>query len=161
MQTLGKGTNILKAAKGGVFGLATGLALDYGSDLAKEKGMNKTAAGLNVAGEAATWAGTGALVGSFVPILGTAVGAAVGGIAGGIYGLAQNWDTLFKEEKAEKAEKDKMVDPMVNSDQEIINTLKAMAANADQSRKLQERSVRHLDDISSNVDTSGPPSFYG
>ena len=161
MQTLGKGTNILKsglkAAKGGIVGLTAGLALDYGSDLAKEKGMNKTAAGLNVASEAAAWAGTGALVGSFVPILGTAVGAAVGGIAGGIYGLAQNWETLFKEEKAQK---DKLPDSTGSSDQEIINTLKSMAANADQSRKLQERSVRHLDDINNNVDNSGPPSFY-
>lgn len=162
MQTLGKGTNILKsglkAAKGGIVGLTAGLALDYGSDLAKEKGMNKTAAGLNVASEAATWAGTGALVGSFVPILGTAVGAAVGGIAGGIYGLAQNWETLFKEEKAQK---DKLPDSTSSSDQEIIASLRTMAAEAEKSRKLQERSVRHLDDINNNVDNSGPPSFYG
>jgi hypothetical protein len=36
-----------------------------------------------------------------------------------------------------------------------------MAQESEKSRKLQERSVRHLDDINNNVDNSGPPSFYG
>lgn len=160
MQTLGRGGNILKSGltkfKGGIGGIVGGMVLDYGADLAKEKGMKKTAAGLDIASNAASWAGTGALVGSWVPLLGTAVGAAVGGIAGGIYGLAQNWDTLFKEQKAEK---DKLPEAGQSTDEQIIELLKKQADESEKSRKLHEKTVQHLDDINSNTDNSGPPSF--
>jgi hypothetical protein len=160
MQTLSKGGNILKSGLtrfgGGIGGVVGGMALGYGADLAKEKGMNKTAAGLDIASNAASWAGTGALVGSVIPVLGTAVGAAVGGIAGGIYGLAQNWDALFKEQKDEKT---KLPDAGQSTDEQIIGLLKKHAEEAEKSRILQERSVRHLDDINSSTDNSRPTRF--
>jgi hypothetical protein len=160
MQTLSRGGDILKSGlsrfKGGIGGVVGGLALSYGADLAKEKGMKKTAAGLDIASQAASYAGTGALVGSLAGPLGTAVGAAVGGIAGGIYGLAQNWDTLFKEQKAEK---DKLPEAGQSTDEQIIEHLRKQSEELEKSRKLHERAVRHLDDINSNSDNSGPPRF--
>lgn len=79
--------------KGGVAALG-GLAMSYAGDKAKEAGYEKTGAGLDVAGQAAQWGGTGAMIGSVIPGVGTAIGAGVGAAAGGIYGLYKNWDTI-------------------------------------------------------------------
>ena len=159
-QNLSRGGNILKsglqAAKGGIGGILAGLALDYGSDLAKEKGMNKTAAGLDIASQAASYAGTGALVGSLAGPLGTAVGAAVGGIAGGTYGLAQNWDALFKEQKAEKND---LPEAGKSTDEQIIEQLMKIANQSEHNNKLHEKTVQQLDGINSNTDNSRPSRF--
>jgi hypothetical protein len=65
--------------------------------------MEKTGAGLDIAGQAATFAGTGAMLGSIVPGLGTAIGGGLGAVAGGAYGLYQNWGKLFGEAGQKKA----------------------------------------------------------
>lgn len=89
----------LKSMAGGVLkggALAVGgMALGAGADYAKEKGMEKTGAGLDVAGQAANYAGMGAMVGSVVPGLGTAAGAVVGGVVGAGMGLWDNRKTIF------------------------------------------------------------------
>lgn len=119
-------------------------------------------------GAAGGWGGAaaGAALGTLLlPGIGTLVGGAIGGIVGGFGGGKLGeivGKELGKSSVSDKVSKEtKLSDASVSSDQEIVNTLKSMAADAEKSRKLQERSVRHLDDISSNVDTSGPPSFYG
>jgi hypothetical protein len=140
--------SILGNLKGGIGGIVGGLALEYGADLAKEKGLNKTAAGLSVGSTAASWAGVGSVAGPW--------GALAGGVAGGIYGIVQNWDNFFKEQKAEK---DKLPEAGQSTDDLIIEHLKKQAEELEKSRKLHERAVRHLDDINSNTDNNGPPSF--
>lgn len=80
--------------KGGALAVG-GMALTAGADYAKEKGMEKTGAGLDVAGQAANYAGMGAMVGSIVPGLGTVAGGVVGGLVGAGKGLYDNRKTLF------------------------------------------------------------------
>jgi GH24 family phage-related lysozyme (muramidase) len=79
--------------KGGVAALG-GAALSAGGEYAKEKGMEKTGAGLDIAGTTASYAGTGAMIGSIVPGVGTAVGAGVGAAIGFGKGLYDNYGTL-------------------------------------------------------------------
>lgn len=88
--------------KGGLAGIA-GLGLSYGGDKLKEAGYEKTGAAADIAGQAASWGGTGAMIGSVIPGLGTAVGAGVGAVAGGAYGLYKNWGSLFGGKKSENS----------------------------------------------------------
>lgn len=80
-------------AKGGALAVG-GMALGAGADYAKEKGMEKTGAGLDIASQAASGAGTGAMIGSIIPGVGTAAGAVAGGLLGAGMGLYQNYGTL-------------------------------------------------------------------
>jgi len=98
---LGRFAGLAKGLAGGVGGILGGLALSSASDYAKEKGMEKTGAGLDIASKAATFAGTGAMLGSVVPGLGTVVGGGLGALAGGAYGLYQNFGSLFGNKKPE------------------------------------------------------------
>ena len=98
---LGRFAGLAKGLAGGVGGILGGLALNAASDYAKEKGMEKTGAGLDIASKAASFAGTGAMLGSVVPGLGTVVGGGLGALAGGAYGLYQNFGTLFGNKKPE------------------------------------------------------------
>jgi len=79
--------------KGGAAALG-GAALGMGADYAKSEGHAKTGAGLDIASQAASYAGMGAMVGSVVPGLGTAAGAVVGGLVGAGMGLYQNMGVL-------------------------------------------------------------------
>ena len=99
----GIGSRLAGSVKGGVGGLVGGLALGAAADYAASNGMEKTGAGLDIAGQAATFAGTGAMLGSIVPGVGTAIGAGLGAAAGGAYGLYQNWGKLFGESGQKKA----------------------------------------------------------
>ena len=99
----GLGSKLAGGLKGGIGGIAGGLALGAASDYAASKGMEKTGAGLDIAGQAATFAGTGALLGSIVPGVGTAIGGGLGAVAGGAYGLYQNFGKLFGEAGQKKA----------------------------------------------------------
>jgi lysozyme len=103
----GKGKGKGGGVKGAVKGLAKGgalavggLALSAGADYAKEKGNEKTATGLDIAGTAANYAGMGAMVGSVVPGIGTAAGGIVGGLVGTGMGLYENRDKLFGSKPA-------------------------------------------------------------
>jgi hypothetical protein len=98
---LGRFAGLAKGLAGGVGGILGGLALSSASDYAKEKGMEKTGAGLDIASKAASFAGTGAMLGSVVPGLGTVVGGGLGALAGGAYGLYQNFGSLFGNKKPE------------------------------------------------------------
>jgi len=120
-------------------------------------------------GAAGGWGGAaaGAALGTMLlPGIGTLVGGAIGGIVGGfgggelgkIVGKELGKSSVSADAKSKEA---KLADAGTSNDQEIIASLRTMAAEAEKSRKLQERSVRHLDDINNNVDNSGPPSFYG
>ena len=131
----------------------------------KEGGLVGELAG----GAAGGWvgAGAGAALGTMLlPGIGTLVGGAIGGIVGGfgggelgkIVGKELGKSSVSADAKSKEA---KLADAGTSNDQEIIASLRTMAQESEKSRKLQERSVKHLDDISSNVDTSGPPSFYG
>lgn len=99
----GLGGKLAGSVKGGVGGLVGGLALGAAADYAASNGMEKTGAGLDIASQAATFAGTGAMLGSIVPGLGTAIGGGLGAVAGGAYGLYQNWGKLFGESGQKKA----------------------------------------------------------
>jgi hypothetical protein len=99
----GLGGKLAGGLKGGVGGLVGGLALGAAADYAASNGMEKTGAGLDIASQAASFAGTGAMLGSIVPGLGTAVGGGLGAVAGGAYGLYQNWGKLFGESGQKKA----------------------------------------------------------
>ena len=66
----------------------------------KEKGNEKTATGLDIAGTAANYAGMGAMVGSVVPGIGTAAGGIVGGLVGTGMGLYENRDKPFGSKPA-------------------------------------------------------------
>lgn len=79
--------------RGGLVGIA-GLGLSYAGDKVKEAGHEKTGAGLDVAGQTAAWAGTGAMIGSVIPGVGTAIGAGLGAAGGAAYGLYKNWDSF-------------------------------------------------------------------
>jgi gas vesicle protein len=101
-----------------------------------------------------------------LPGIGTVIGGAIGAMAGG-FGGGELGKIVGKElgkssvSADAKSKETKLADAGTSNDQEIIASLRTMAAEAEKSRKLQEQSVRHLDDINNNVDNSGPPSFYG
>jgi hypothetical protein len=112
-------------------------------------------------------AAAGAALGTvLLPVIGTLVGAAIGGLVGG-FGGGKLGEVVGKElakspvSADAKSRETKLADAGTSNDQEIIASLRTMAQESEKSRKLQERSVRHLDDISGSVDTSKPPSFYG
>jgi hypothetical protein len=101
--------------KGGIAGIA-GMGLSYGGDKLKEAGYEKTGAAADIAGQAASWGGTGAMIGSVVPGVGTAIGAGVGAVAGGAYGLYKNWGSLFGGKKSENSSAAAMpTSPMVST----------------------------------------------
>jgi hypothetical protein len=138
--------------------------------ITKEEARTKEggAIGELAGGAAGGWGGAaaGAALGTMLlPGIGTLVGGAIGGIVGGFGGGKLGelvGKELGKSSVTDKVSKEgKLADAGSGSDQEIIASLRTMAAESEKSRKLQEKSVKHLDDISSNVDTSGPPSFYG
>jgi len=81
-------------AKGGALAVG-GMALGAGADYAKEKGMEKTGTALDVAGQAASYAGTGAMIGSVIPGIGTVAGGVVGGLVGAGMGLYDNREKIF------------------------------------------------------------------
>ena len=110
----GLGGKLMGGLKGGVGGIVGGLALGAASDYAAKNGMEKTGAGLDIASQAASFAGTGAMLGSIVPGLGTAVGGGLGAVAGGAYGLYQNWGKLFGESGQKKAADGLMVNTPTN-----------------------------------------------
>jgi hypothetical protein len=85
--------------KGGVAGIAGGMALDYAADKATESGHEKLGAGLSVGSDALTGASTGAMIGSVVPGVGTAIGGAIGGVAGAGYGLYKNWNKISPKDQ--------------------------------------------------------------
>lgn len=99
-----KAKTIKSAGKFTVGGMIAGLGLDYGSEMAKEAGHEKTGAGLDVASSALSGASMGALLGSIVPIIGTGIGAAIGGALGGAVGVYQNRDTFFGDKKQEETQ---------------------------------------------------------
>jgi len=75
--------------KGLGLGMAGGLAGSYAADaLGRDTTAGKTA---DVLGQAAGWAGTGAMLGSIIPGLGTVAGGAIGGVLGAGYGAYQNF----------------------------------------------------------------------
>jgi hypothetical protein len=100
---MSKAGGMLKGAKGGLIkgGIAAlgGMALSAGGDMLKESGHEKLGGAMDVAGEAASWGGTGAMIGSVVPGVGTAIGGAVGAVAGAGYGLYKNWGNFFGGDK--------------------------------------------------------------
>lgn len=102
------------AIKGGVAALG-GAALSYGGDKLKEAGYEKTGAAADIAGQAATWGGTGAMIGSVIPGVGTAIGAGVGAAAGGAYGLYKNWGSLFGKKPAAQEAKAEPQTPMLET----------------------------------------------
>jgi len=85
--------------KGGIAGIAGGMALDYAADKATESGHEKLGAGLSVGSDALTGASTGAMIGSVVPGVGTAIGGAIGGVAGAGYGLYKNWNKISPKDQ--------------------------------------------------------------
>lgn len=85
----------MRGLRGGAGALLGGMVLGAASDYATDAGYEGVGAGLDIAGDAASFAGTGAMMGSVVPGLGTVAGGVVGGLAGGAYGLYKNWGTLF------------------------------------------------------------------
>jgi hypothetical protein len=103
--------------KGGIAGIA-GLGLSYGGDKLKEAGYEKTGAAADIAGQAASWGGTGAMIGSVIPGVGTAIGAGVGAVAGGAYGLYKNWGSLFGGKKSENGQA--TVTPQSNAAQPAV-----------------------------------------
>jgi hypothetical protein len=94
--------------KGGGLAIA-GMGASYASGALEEAGHEKSAAVTDIAGSAATYAGTGMMIGSVIPGVGTAIGGIVGGLAGSALGLWDNWNRLFgkslddiREEAAKK-----------------------------------------------------------
>lgn len=84
--------------RGSIGGLIAGAALGGVGSLATGAGYTKTGAGIDILGQAAGLAGTGAMLGSFLGPGGTLIGGALGGLAGAGMGLYQNWDTLFGQQ---------------------------------------------------------------
>jgi hypothetical protein len=64
-----------------------------------------------------------------------------------------------EEANARKATNDTKLEAGQSTDEQIIAHLKKQAEELEKSRKLHERTVRHLDDINSNTDNSGTPQF--
>lgn len=81
--------------RGSIGGLVAGAALGGLSSAATGAGYGKTGAGLDILGQAAGLAGTGAMLGGFLGPGGALVGGALGGLAGAGMGLYQNWGNLF------------------------------------------------------------------
>jgi hypothetical protein len=121
------------------------------------------------AGAAGGWAGAsaGAALGTLLlPGIGTLVGGAIGGLVGGGAGgglgkyLGEKFgNSLGDSNKANLEEKNKLPEAGQSTDEQIIEHLKKLAEQTEQSNKLHKRAVQHLDDINSNTDNSGPPSF--
>jgi len=80
--------------KGGGLAIA-GMGASYAAGALEESGHEKSAAAADIAGTAATYAGTGMMIGSVIPGVGTAVGGIIGGLAGSALGLWDNWNRLF------------------------------------------------------------------
>lgn len=102
---MGAGSNLAKfgkfAGRASPYAMIGGMALQMGSSaVGEETGLGR---GMNVAGSALGWAGTGAMLGSVVPGIGTAAGAIIGGVGGLLYGL---YDDMKNEEARLKAAKD-------------------------------------------------------
>lgn len=92
------GGRLATMAKGAGIGAIAGVGgtlLSAGGNVAKESGYGKTGAALDIAGQAASYAGTGAMIGSVIPGLGTAAGAAIGGIIGAGMGAWQNREAFM------------------------------------------------------------------
>lgn len=81
--------------RGSIGGLVAGAALGGLSTAATGAGYGKTGAGLDILGQAAGLAGTGAMLGGFLGPGGALVGGALGGLAGAGMGLYQHSGTLF------------------------------------------------------------------
>lgn len=98
------------AVKGGIAGLAIGGAASVGADILGRD--TRAGASVDVLGNAATYAGTGAMLGMMLGPKGAAVGALLGGAYGLGSGLWSNRGTLFggKREDHEKA-----VDPALET----------------------------------------------
>lgn len=102
---LGAGSKMMKfgrfAGNASPYAMLGGMALQMGaSAVGEETGLGR---GMNVAGSALGWAGTGAMLGSVVPGIGTAAGAIIGGVGGLLYGL---YDDMKQEEARLKAAKE-------------------------------------------------------
>jgi hypothetical protein len=138
-----KSKGIPKGVKGGLYGLAGGMLLDYAAEAATSSGNKKTGAGLNIASSTLTGAGTGSLIGmvlggllgSVIPGAGTAAGAALGsqagGWLGGLYGagtgVAENWGTIYpKDEKINQQNqasvKPSSVTPIASERGKVVDT---------------------------------------
>jgi len=130
---LGKGAGLVKglspAIKGGGAAAILGLGASYAGDKLKDAGYEKTGSALDVAGQAASWGGTGAMIGSVIPGVGTAIGAGVGAVAGAGYGLYKNWGGLFGEKKPEEGAAAKPTSPLAGKP---VDTAKAQAAAKEQ-----------------------------
>ena len=96
---VGVAKNAMKGGIGAVLGAGVGLGADILAEDQEEKGNTKTAAGLKVAGTAASYAGTGAMIGSIIPGVGTALGAGAGAVLGAGVGLWENRGAFFGGEK--------------------------------------------------------------
>jgi hypothetical protein len=152
---LSKAGSVLKAAgpgllKGGAVALG-GAALSYGGDKLKEAGYEKTGAAADIAGQAATWGGTGAMIGSVIPGVGTAIGAGVGAAAGGAYGLYKNWGSLFggkKEGEAQATSESSMTE----------KTSKTQVAGEDVGDKLSDKQMSVIG-MSKGMGNSYPPEI--
>jgi hypothetical protein len=81
--------------RGSIGGLVAGAALGGLGTAATGAGYGKTGAGLDILGQAAGLAGTGAMLGAFLGPGGALVGGALGGLAGAGMGLYQHSGTLF------------------------------------------------------------------
>ena len=81
--------------RGSIGGLVAGAALGGLSSAATGAGHSKTGAGLDILGQAAGLASTGAMLGAFLGPGGMLVGGALGGLAGAGMGLYEHRQTLF------------------------------------------------------------------
>lgn len=91
----GVGSQLAKS-KGGMLkggaGVIAGMGLEYGAEALKDAGHVETGKAVSVAGNAASYAGTGAMLGSFIaPGIGTTIGAVGGGILGAGMGIYENY----------------------------------------------------------------------
>lgn len=84
---------LMRSMRGGPGALIAGLTLGTAADMVGTD--SKTGAGLDVAADAAGWAGTGAMIGSVIPGIGTLAGGIIGGVVGGGYSLYKNRETLL------------------------------------------------------------------
>jgi len=109
---------------------------------------------------------TGALVGGPIGALSGALGGLligenrIGNISKSIGETINNLFVKQAEKEAEsKANDTTLPEAGQSTDEQIIEHLKKQSEELEKSRKLHERAVRHLDDINSNSDNSGPPRF--
>lgn len=82
--------------KGGLGGIAAGLAIDHAEHVLDRHTQKGSAANIlgHTGARAADWALTGATIGSLIPGVGTALGATIGGISGASYELYKNLDGI-------------------------------------------------------------------